>query len=64
MRNPDRITPILDELGRLWRKQPDMRLGQLVVAAAGTHDPFYIEDDVMLQKLREACDSASDTRAK
>lgn len=48
-RNPNRIDPILRELGRLWKMLPDMRLGQLVYNIAG-RDPFHIEDvDLVIQ---------------
>ena len=30
MRDPARIDRILTKLGEVWRKSPDMRLGQLV----------------------------------
>jgi hypothetical protein len=30
MRDPDRINIILEELGKLWKKHPDLRLGQLL----------------------------------
>lgn len=33
MRDPNRITPMLQLLGALWRKNPDLRLGQLVFYA-------------------------------
>jgi hypothetical protein len=43
MRNPNRISIVLRELERLWRKYPDWRLGQLVFNIPG-RDPFHIED--------------------
>jgi uncharacterized protein YihD (DUF1040 family) len=30
MRNPDRIPKILKRLEAVWKKNPDMRLGQLI----------------------------------
>ena len=42
-RNPERISKVLRELERIWKKHPDWRLGQLVFNIAGK-DPFYIED--------------------
>lgn len=47
-RDPARIAPILDALGRYWREYPDMRLGQIVVCATGVVGPspvFNAEDD-------------------
>ena len=52
-RDPQRIDPLIDALRRLWKRYPDMRLGQLLVCAAETSDPFNMEDDVMLQKINE-----------
>ena len=43
MRNPERIPKVLRELGELWKKHPDWRLGQLVFNIVG-RDPFHIED--------------------
>lgn len=50
MRNPDRIKPILEELGKIWANQPDLRLAQLLSILAKTYgdhksnDLFYFED--------------------
>ena len=56
MRNPDRIPVILGELREFWNQHPDWRLGQIVAnlnyEATGTNDPFYIEDDVLLELLK------------
>jgi len=55
MRNPDRISKILNELGDIWRTYPDLRLGQLIfykyqtVSAA----PYYIEDEDFIKELKE-----------
>lgn len=57
MRNQDRIEPFLQELGTLWKETyPDMRFGQLLVNffyALG--DPFYIEENEMLEAFRAYC---------
>jgi len=31
MRDPNRIPEILKELGKVWSKYPDLRLGQLII---------------------------------
>ena len=31
MRNPDRIEPTIKRLETLWKKYPDLRLGQLIL---------------------------------
>ena len=51
MRDPKRIDPMLAALKELWVKYPDMRLCQLMLAASGLRDPFYLEDDEFLTKL-------------
>ncbi len=56
MRDINRIPEILMELERVWRDNPDFRLGQLVTVAARPSRPhpttFYIEDDKMLKGLK------------
>jgi hypothetical protein len=52
MRDPDRIDPMLAGLGALWKRYPDMRLGQLVVnLARDDAATFYVEDDVMAEQI-------------
>lgn len=55
-RDPRRIQVVLDVLKEVWEKHPDLRLGQILVNAAGEHarqgDVFYVEDDVMVEGLR------------
>ena len=54
-RDPARIDRILDKLREVWERNPDLRLAQLVVKAAGANQPcpevFYIEDDALLRGL-------------
>jgi uncharacterized protein YihD (DUF1040 family) len=52
MRDPTRIPRILARLQAVWEKHPDMRLGQLIVNAAGV-DPFYIEDEKLAYMIEE-----------
>lgn len=52
MRDPKRIDPFLKRLSAVWKANPDLRLGQLVVNALGP-DPFYVEDDDLLRRLEE-----------
>lgn len=64
MRNPDRIPEILNELKEFWEKVPDWRLGQVVAnlnfEIMGNNDPFYIEDDTLLQLLKVKNDKLSE----
>lgn len=52
MRDPKRIPVIMAELQRLWEMVPDMRLGQLIVAANGNRDPFAVEDKELLERIK------------
>lgn len=51
MRDKDRIKPFLDRLGKVWEQVPDWRFGQLMynVLNSSLTDPFYIEDDKMIE---------------
>jgi len=53
MRDPNRIPEILSVLSRVWYKNPDLRLCQLIVNTTGMGDPYYFEDEELLKKLRE-----------
>lgn len=54
-RDPQRIDELLMELERIWKEHPDTRLGQLLVSCVnGEADKlFYMEDEALLEKLRE-----------
>ena len=52
MRHPARIYPLLNKIGDIWIKHPDLRFGQLIEIISSGHpcghngfDPFYIEDE-------------------
>ena len=66
MRDVKRIAPFLAEFEKLWKKEPYMRFGQLVVVLQGmidpNRDPFYTEDDVMLGAIREMSTEISNRR--
>jgi uncharacterized protein YihD (DUF1040 family) len=54
MRNPERITTMLQKLEVYWRKNPDLRLGQIIENAKDVGDStpiFYIEDSVIEEGL-------------
>ena len=57
MRDPERISRIIDKFETYWKKDPDLRLGQLIFnlnwASTTSIDPFYTEDDVLEKKLDE-----------
>jgi len=54
MRKPERIDPIIERLRSLWHTNPDLRLGQIIVNAFGTADPFYVEDELFILSLEIA----------
>lgn len=55
MRDPKRIDHILASLQRVWLKNPDLRLAQLLVIAAQPREPcpqiFYADDEAFLEGL-------------
>lgn len=53
MRDPKRIDGLLSRLKASWLVQSDMRLGQLLEAAAQLDgaELFYVEDEELLRKL-------------
>jgi hypothetical protein len=54
-RDAARIPRILEKLGKLWMRYPDLRLGQLLNNARGLEctDLFWLEDDVLEQRIEE-----------
>ena len=69
MRDPSRIDAMLREIGWHWKRMPDLRLGQLLIDAynvsgnAFSPDIFNVEDDVLLEMIREFSEKAEDGRA-
>lgn len=62
MRDPKRIPKILNELKGIWSSFPDLRLGQLIINAAGMWDMstmdaerklYYMEDEQLIKLLRD-----------
>lgn len=59
MRDPDRIDPMLQEIERIWKENPDWRLGQVIgnaireTNAVLNTDFFFIEDDVVMKGLKK-----------
>lgn len=51
MRDPQRIDKILGRIGLLWKNNPDMRLGQFLLAACKPENLYYIEDETLLNNL-------------
>ena len=55
MREAIRIPEILEHLARIWKDNPDFKLGQLIATAASSTKPlpevFYLEDNQLLKGL-------------
>lgn len=53
MRNPSRINEILNQLAEIWQQNPDLRLGQLILNVIPDLQAYYIEDDKLIELLKE-----------
>jgi uncharacterized protein YihD (DUF1040 family) len=59
MRDPKRIAKVLERIREVWERNPDLRLGQIVVNAAKAASYsdlsqsrlFYIEDEQLLEGI-------------
>jgi hypothetical protein len=49
MGDPARIPRIVKKLEEFWKKHPDLRLGQLIVNASCSIDPFFAADTLTEQ---------------
>jgi uncharacterized protein YihD (DUF1040 family) len=60
MRDINRIAHLLVLLGKLWKRNSDLRFAQLVEilkSKLGTDDMFYIEDDDLIKLLERMVDN-------
>jgi len=53
MRDPKRINRISKLIGKIWRKNPDLRLCQLIGNCFPAGNNYYREDDELERRLRE-----------
>ena len=55
MRDPKRIDDFCRRLATCWKMVPDWRFGQLIMNVFGAYgrDPFFPEDDKMIQFIEE-----------
>ena len=53
MRDPKRIEKVLQEIGRIWHENPDLRLGQLIGNVLEGAALYYIEDDGLVSALKD-----------
>ena len=58
MRDVNRIDKFLEEFGKLWKKYPDFRFGQIVCNLQRYigNDGFYLEEEYYIQKLKDFLD--------
>ena len=53
MRDVNRIDVVLNEIKNIWKKYPDLRLGQLICNVVRDPALYYIEDDKLIEALKE-----------
>lgn len=51
MRDPKRISKFMTVVKDLWRLNPDLRFGQLILNAVEADSLYYMEDDELLEKI-------------
>ena len=61
MRDPKRIDVILQEIGAIWHKYPDMRLGQLIGNVLEGPSLYYVEDDSLVKALKDMYEGAEES---
>ncbi|MDO4189391.1 MAG: hypothetical protein Q4D29_10425 [Lachnospiraceae bacterium] len=52
-RETSRIDPMIEEYKKLWEKHSDLRFGQLVCNIVPENQLFYVEDDIMLERIQD-----------
>ncbi len=65
-RDPQRIPVLLDLIRAEWEREPDLRLGQLLLTAVHVargrppkvRDVFYVEDDRLIEEFRKSAKRA------
>ncbi len=56
MREKERIMPFMYDLAKIWEENcPDWRFGQLMINVLSSfdRDPFFIEEDEMLDRFKK-----------
>ena len=53
MRDAKRIDKILKIIAEVWKKNPDLRLGQLLLDAVNFSYLYYIEDEQLTEELQK-----------
>jgi hypothetical protein len=52
MRDKKRIPIILKEIGKIWEKHPELRLGQLILNIIQDPALYYIEDKDLIKEIQ------------
>lgn len=53
MRDKDRIPKILERLSVVWKKHPDLRLGQLIGNVVAGNTMYYAEDEELIEAIEK-----------
>lgn len=53
MRDINRIDSMLNKIETVWKKYPDLRLGQLILNVVQEQDLYYIEDDKLESLIKD-----------
>lgn len=62
MRNPERIDEFCKELAEIWKTNcPDWRFSQFIINVFGSFatDPWFWEEDQMIEEIRKFFDAES-----
>ena len=62
MRDPNRIDPFLERLGKVWKQVPDWRFGQLIENVFDSIDgmTFFMEDEEILKYFEKILKTKED----
>lgn len=52
MRDVGRIDGVLYQIGEIWKKYPDLRLGQLLLNCMSDPMLYYVEDEKLVDVVR------------
>lgn len=52
MRDPNRIDKVLNEIKEIWKKYPDLRLGQLLCNVLQDPALYYVEDNDLVEYIK------------
>lgn len=53
MRDPNRIDQLLARLKVIWERNPDLRLGQLILNVASDPVLYYVEDEELMTAMEK-----------